>query len=146
MALVLSNSECGHFFNYAENNDNNCGCATADSGCRMGGMPDDSATNVYGIDTLLVTIGTSENNEKSVDIGLTGYICPSQVDHSNWYSTDTWADTFAITVSGSMVTARRLDGDTWGLNLQFYCTRGMFITTTISASNITTSAACHKCR
>ena len=121
MDLILSNSECGYFFNYAENGDKNCGCPPVDSACQLGDMGENPLTNVYGIDTLLVTIGNSNKVEKSVDIGLSGYTCPSQVDASNWYSTDTYSDTFAVTVSGSIVTARKVTN--WGLNLQFYCRR-----------------------
>ena len=70
---------------------------------------------------ILIDAGPSSVNSK----GLLFHTleCPSVVDKYNWLNTETYDDTFEITVSGPIVTARRTDSDEgWALNLQFHCT------------------------
>ena len=60
--------------------------------------------------------------------GISSYNCPSQVDKSNWLSTDTYGDTFAITLNGDSVTATRTDAvGGWAMHLSFKCCKGVLV-------------------
>jgi hypothetical protein len=60
---------------------------------------------------------------------ISSYNCPSQVDKSNWLSTDTFSDAFGISINGDSVTATRTDdaGAGWSMSLSFKCCKGMFL-------------------
>ena len=61
--------------------------------------------------------------------GISSYNCPAHVDKSNWLATDTYSDTFEITLNGDSVTANRTDGggDGWCMHLSFRCCDGVFL-------------------
>lgn len=76
-------------------------------------------------------LGENEKNRcKSRLANYANITCPKLVDKNSWTSKDgngniKGSDEFSITVTGSMVTASRLDGPGnagWGLDLNFTCT------------------------
>ena len=78
----------------------------------------------YGSTSLFtVTIGPGAYS-KTVTVTQQGTItCPTVVNRNNWLTSDTYDDTFAITISGTQITARRTDSTNgWAMNLQFQCT------------------------
>ena len=88
----------------------------------------------YG-SSFTVTIGSSDINStitqegtysKTVTVTQQGTItCPTVVDRNNWLTSDRQevTDTFAITISGTQITARRTDNTgSWSMNLKFRCT------------------------
>jgi len=76
---------------------------------------------------FVASIGSGDG-PTSIDVPYTDIACPSDVSVANWLGTDTYGDTFAITVEGSTITATRTDtGDLsngWGMNLEFMCSAG----------------------
>merc|ERR1711907_478348 len=53
--------------------------------------------------------GSSGDNTKSIAVAYTDITCPDTVSIDNWIGTDTYGDTFGITVDGSTITAQRTD-------------------------------------
>ena len=76
------------------------------------------------VEGFTVTIGSSSINTKTVTAAQQGTItCPSVVNRDNWLTDDSYSDTFAITIVGKEITARRSDStNDWGMNLKFQCT------------------------
>ena len=63
-------------------------------------------------------------NTKVVSLSQAGYICPSQVDRTNWLGSQTHSDTFMVTTSDTSVSVTRTGvspNTGWGMNLIIAC-------------------------
>ena len=107
--------------------------------CDGDGVPDPTCSDGNSLGVRQSTLNCKDSWPKGVCKPATKatYKCPAAVSKTNWLSADTNEARFAVSQSGTQVTTKRTNGNTWSMDVQFSCCRSC------ATSSAIPSASCY---